>query len=232
MRPLVGITSSYTESDVQSLPANYVAAVESAGGVPLIIPAGISPELVDDLLGTVDALLLSGGPDVDPAFFGEPPHPRLGSVSPQRDMIEIPLARAAVQLGKPVLAICRGIQVLNVALGGTLYQDIGSQIPGALKHRQEAPRWHGTHDIAVDEDSRLVQLLGSAKIKVNTYHHQCVRDVASQLKVVARAPDGVIEGVEKPGSFVVGVQWHPECMYDKTPAFRGLFRGLVKAVDS
>lgn len=230
MKPLIGITSSYlTDSESQTLSSSYTRAIEAAGGVPVLIPAGLSPGLVDDIIARLDGLLLSGGVDVDPVFYGEMPHPKLGAVSPERDNIEIPLARAAIQVGLPVFAICRGIQVMNVAMGGTLIQDIASQVDGALKHRQEAPRWHGTHDVSVEPESRLAQLLGSTRVRVNTYHHQCIKSVASGFKVVATSPDGVIEGIERLNGFAVGVQWHPEGMWERVPVFAGLFRGLVKA---
>jgi putative glutamine amidotransferase len=232
MKPVIGITSSYApESDSQSLPSAYVRAVEAAAGLPFIIPAGISAQLADEVLGVIDGLLLSGGGDIDPQIFGESPHQRLGTISPERDFIEIPLAQAALKRGLPVLAICRGIQVLNVAAGGTLIQDIPSQVPGAIKHRQEAPRWLGTHAVVVAPDSRLAALLGATQVRVNSYHHQSVKAVAPGFRLSAEAPDGIIEAIESlcPDRFALGVQWHPEGMFEKVPAFARLFQGLVEA---
>jgi len=230
VKPRIGLTSSYSpDNDSQVLPANYVRAIEQAGGIPLIVPAGISGNLAGDVLDRMDGLLLSGGPDLDPALFGEAPHQRLGQVSPERDIIEIPLTQAALARGVPILAICRGIQTLNVSAGGTLIQDIVSLVPGALKHRQEAPRWHGSHGVQIEPGSLIAALLGTTEIRVNTFHHQCVKAVAPGFKITARAPDGVIEGIEGPGGFVLGVQWHPEGMFERVPVFAGLFRGLVEA---
>ncbi|MDP2856946.1 MAG: gamma-glutamyl-gamma-aminobutyrate hydrolase family protein [Bacillota bacterium] len=228
---MIGLTSSFSaENNSQALPSTYVAAIEQAGGIPLIIPAGISPALSDAILQRIDGLLLTGGPDVDPSYFGEGPHPRLGAVTPERDVIEIPLTQAAVACRLPILAICRGIQLLNIAMGGSVIQDIASQVKDPLKHRQEAPRWHGTHEVAVAEGSRLAGLLGTTCVRVNTFHHQAVKDVAPGFEIVARAPDGVIEGIERPGSFIVGVQWHPEGMYERVPEMARLFRGYIEAV--
>lgn len=232
MRPLIGITSSFSpENDSQTLPSAYVRSIETAGGIPFIIPAGISPDLIGSILNRVDGILLSGGVDIDPMLFGESPHQKLGAVSPERDSIEIPLTKEALARGVPILAICRGVQVLNVAAGGTLIQDIPSQVPGAIKHRQEAPRWLGTHDINIEPGSKVACLLGTTQVRVNSYHHQSVKDVAPGFKVTARAPDGIIEAIETTNQdrFAVGVQWHPEGMWEKVPLFVGLFKGLVKA---
>lgn len=230
MRPVIGLTSSFTpDNNAQALPSSYVWAIESQGGIPFIIPAGISPEHSDAILEKLDGLLLTGGPDVDPSYFGEEPHPKLGGVTPERDVIEIPLARAAVARSMPILAICRGIQLLNIAMGGSVIQDIASQVRDPLKHRQEAPRWHGSHSVTVAAGSRLAGLLGTTKIMVNTFHHQAVKNVAPGFEVVARAPDGIIEGIERPGCFIVGVQWHPEGMYDRVPEMARIFKGFVEA---
>jgi len=230
LKPVIGLTSSFSpENNAQALPSTYISAIEAAGGIPLIIPAGISPSLSDAILQKIDGLLLTGGPDVDPLYFGEEPHPRLGLVTPERDVIEIPLTQAAVAGGLPILAICRGIQVLNIAMGGSVIQDIASQVKDPLKHRQEAPRWHGTHEVTVNEGSRLAGLLGTTSIRVNTFHHQAVKEAAPGFEVVARAQDGIIEGIERPGCFVVGVQWHPEGMYERVPEMARLFQGFVDA---
>ncbi len=231
LRPLVGVSCSNSnepgESRRYTLPHDYVYAIASAGGEAVILPAGDS-ESASRLAGALDGILLSGGADLDPRHFGEDPHPGLGHVDPERDEFELALVRAAIQAGTPILAICRGMQVLNVAMGGTLYQDIPSQVSGAIKHRQDAPRYHASHKVAVERHSKLAGMVGAGDVLVNSLHHQAVREVAPGLIVSARATDGVIEGIESTHDlFVVGVQWHPECMTDVYPAMLEIFAAFV-----
>lgn len=234
MRPRIGLTCSVradAPAPVHELSDAYVRAVVAAGGLPLLLPAVGGEDLAAEMLAGVDGLLLTGGVDVDPAWYGQEPSPRLGRVSPERDALELPLARVALARGIPVLAICRGIQVLNVAAGGTLVQDLPTEWSDAIKHYQDAPRWFGSHAVEVLPGSRLAELLGQARLRVNSFHHQALRDVAPGLVVTARAPDGVVEAVEAadPRRFVLGVQWHPEAMWEREPVFLHLFRGLVEA---
>lgn len=166
-----------------------------------------------DVLAVADALVLTGGEDVDPARYGETPHPRLGTVSQVRDAWEIALVNEARARRLPVLAICRGIQILNVALGGTLIQDIPSEIDTEIDHDPDRARTERTHTVEVAGESRLARAIGVTRLEVNSVHHQAVRRVAPTLRVVATAPDGVIEGVETAPDdpwWCVGVQWHPE----------------------
>jgi putative glutamine amidotransferase len=179
-----------------------------------------------------DALLFAGGGDVDPRHFGAAPHPQLGAVEELRDEVELTLARRAAADGLPLLGICRGIQLLNVALGGTLYQDIPAELPAALDHyasRNGRDRAHMAHTIALEADSWLAAQLGAVELPVNTFHHQALRDVAPGLSVTGRAPDGVIEAVEGIGtSFVVGVQCHPEELWEQAdPRWARMFRAFV-----
>ena len=202
----------------------YVEALEGAGLTPLVLPAMIDPERAARALDAVGGLVLSGGEDVDPARYGAARHPRLGATDPRRDDVEAALIRAARERALPVLAICRGAQILNVALGGTLYQDLGSERPGPIDHADVT----GRHPVAIDADTLLQRTLGSRELTANSRHHQAIKDVAPGLVVVARAPDGVIEGVELavPGDqWLLGVQWHPENL-----AEAGLFRGFAEAV--
>ncbi len=192
----------------------------------ILAPAG--QEAATAFADALDGILLSGGADIDPRHFGEDPHPKMGPIDPERDEFELALVRAALQAGTPLLAICRGIQVLNVAAGGTLYQDIPSQLAGAIKHRQDAPAYHATHRIAVERHTKLAGMVGTGDVFVNSFHHQAVRDVAPGLVVSARASDGVVEGVESGrDTFVVGVQWHPESMVDASPAMLEIFSAFV-----
>lgn len=233
-RPLIGIVAgqhSTREGVVRlGLPRAYVSALEMAGGVPVIIPLVEDTRLADTYLQPLDGLLLAGGGDVDPARFGEEPIPQLGSVDPERDALEIALAEKALAADLPVLGICRGIQVLNVAAGGTLYQDLPSQVPHALKHDQSAPRWYPCHDVRLEPDSMLARLFQAETLRVNSFHHQAVRVVAQPFRVAAKAKDAVIEAMEsRAHTFVVGVQWHPECMVERYPVQRLLFTAFVKA---
>jgi putative glutamine amidotransferase len=203
-----------------------------AGAAPLLIPAVTDERLLRSIYVSLDGLVLSGGGDVHPIHFGEALHEKCEPVLPERDETELALARWAVDDGKPLLAICRGIQVLNVALGGSLYQDIEDQIPRAERHRwyPDYPRDLLSHTVAVTPETRLARVLGTVSLGVNSMHHQALKDVAPGLIVVARAPDGVIEGLDVDGHpFALGVQWHPEELAAGDPAQQGLFDALVEA---
>lgn len=229
-RPVIGIPTDHNVDRQLTLPAAYAAVVAQAGGVPLLIPALAEPELTAHWLELVDGLLLAGGADVDPNHYGEDPLPRLGRITPERDLAELALARGALAAGLPILGICRGLQVLCVAAGGTLLQDIPSQVPGALKHRQQAPLWYGTHDVIIEAGTRLARFLGDGPLRVNSFHHQAVDLLPPGFRAVATAPDGIIEGMEKgDGPFALGVQWHPEAMIEGQPRFMALFSGFVDA---
>jgi putative glutamine amidotransferase len=178
--------------------------------------------------------LLTGGSDVDPALYGEARQPTLKRVIPERDAFEIALCQEALRRDLPVLAICRGQQLLNVALGGTLHQDIGSQVPDAIEHVGSGARWDTTHDVELLPGTRLRSILVDQTLPVNSFHHQAVKRVAEGLVVSARSPvDGVIEGLEsRCHGFVLAVQWHPEDFFEHSPAFEPLFSALVEACNA
>jgi len=202
----------------------YVRALESAGLVPLAVPTMLSAERVGAALAAVRGLVLTGGEDVAPDRYGATPHPRLGEVDPVRDAAELELITAARARRLPILAICRGIQILNVAFGGTLYQDLDSERPGPVPHSDGARR----HAVRVEPGSLLARTLGTPSASVNSRHHQAIRDLAPGLKAVAWAEDGVIEGAEPADAsapWTVAVQWHPEDLTE-----RALFEGFAKAV--
>ncbi len=236
--PLIGVTG-YADQSARppSIPLfavaqTYTDAVSSAGGGPVIIPPHLETELLQGVLDRLRGLVLSGGGDIHPSFFGEADCGLLWRVDERRDGGELWLARWALRNKLPTLAICRGIQVLNVAAGGTLIQDIPTQRPNGLSHSGVTgqPRATVAHTVDVEPGSRLVHLIGTAECGVNSSHHQAVKDVGHQLRVVAHARDGIIEGLEAADHpFCVGVQWHPEAMVETTPAMRGLFTGLVEA---
>lgn len=221
LKPVIGITCSY---DLMrgSFRVNkaYVDAIERTDGIPLILPS-ISSSNVNEILSLIDGVLLSGGVDVDPYLFGEKPIPSMGKIDPIRDLFEIALVNSAIRREMPILAICRGIQVLNVAAGGTLYQDIEAQIDNPVKHRWatreglDAPPNYPTHIIRIKTGSRLHRIFGREILRVNSFHHQSVKDVGRKFVATAWAEDGVIEAIEYVGkSFIIGVQWHPELMID------------------
>ena len=217
----------------------YVHALTRAGAAPLLVPNLTDKTLLRTLYELLDGLLLAGGEDVDPAYYDEPRHEKCGPVSPERDKAELALTRWAMDDGKPLLAICRGIQVLNVALGGNLYQDIQAQTRGADKHDWHPgyPRNRLSHMAIVAPQTRLAHILGplnsprSLCIPVNSLHHQAIKDVAPGLTVAARAPDKIIEAVEAEAHpFAIGVQWHPEELADNDVQAQRIFDALVEAV--
>src|SRR5688500_13373883 len=211
---------------------DYLESVRRAGGEPIEVVVG--SEIPEHLLSRVDGLMLTGGGDVDPALYGEIPHGTFEAAEDGRDGFEIALARAAVKSGIPFLAICRGMQVLHVAIGGTLVQDIPSQVTGALEPSVPQPRFHIAHEVWVSKGSRHATLLADhmedgETCHVNSRHHQSVKDVAAGFEVTATSPDGVVEAMEKPDApFCLAVQWHPENFW-RTGEFRELFQGLVQA---
>ena len=234
--PLIGVTSSeyrrlgeHHETPEGEPPRREMAlgvvygeAVSRAGGLPVILtPAG--PHAIDAMLDRLDGLCLSGGPDLHPTTYGAEPDPRLGPTEPQADAFEIALARRAAARGIPVLGVCRGMQVMNVAAGGTLHQHVDD-------HRQQAPGDHTAHRVRLARGSRVRTLTGGAgDVDVNSFHHQAPERIGRGLRVAGRSPDGVVEAIEDPRAlFHVGVQWHAECLVDR-PEHLGLFAGLVAA---
>lgn len=241
MKPLIGITCGMGQAiydrnmphpSIQQhhLNDSYVQAVLQAGGIPVFLPSVEDPGLMRAMADQVDGILLSGGDDLDPNLFGKRPTGRLGTISPWRDRAELAIAEYVLkETGKPVLGICRGVQVMNVALGGSLYIDLPSE--GKLEHGLTMyPRNVTSHEIEVAENTHLAAIFGSGIHKVNSFHHQAVDALGENLTVTARSvPDGVIEAVELPGPrFALGVQWHPEelrCLEDA----KKLFQAFVKA---
>ncbi len=225
--PRIGITTyGRNEQGRFCLPAAYVDAVRQAGGVPLLLPPG--EERPERVLEVVDGLILAGGGDIDPAYYGGQNHPTLYLVDPERDRFELHLARAVVDGNVPVLGICRGSQVLNVAWGGDLVPHLPEDEDAPVRHRLP-PRVPTDHPVRVDPGSRLAGILGEREVSVRSWHHQAVRRVAPGWRAVAWAPDGTVEAVEcQRESWAVGVQWHPELSLD-SPVHRRLFEALVQA---
>ncbi|MCM8749194.1 gamma-glutamyl-gamma-aminobutyrate hydrolase family protein [Thermomicrobiaceae bacterium CFH 74404] len=240
--PVIGITPSPSTDTFShgtferyALSTNYARAIEHAGGIPIVLV----PQLdhLSHLVRILDGVLLSGGGDIRPSRYGDSTvHPETYGIHDLRDEFELALARSALELDLPLLCICRGIQVLNVALGGTLIQDIGDQVPTTIEHRQqrrEIPSTEPSHEVEIVPGSLLHAIYGDTVIAVNSFHHQALREVASELRVVGRAPDGIVEAVELAGRrFVLGVQWHPEMMFEAHPEHLKPFRALVEAAEA
>jgi putative glutamine amidotransferase len=234
--PIIGVTSNLTPAKdgkiaVVSVGEAYIQSVLRAGGIPVVIPVGLSEAELQALFPRLDGILLTGGGDIDPERFNGPAHPRVYDIDPRRDDLEIRLVQMAAENDKPFLGICRGIQVINVALGGSLYTDISDQLPGSFKHDwyPDVPRSHLAHEVAVSQQSKLAGILGGAIFQVNSLHHQGLDRLAPGLTAAAFSTDRLIEAVELEGHrFGIGVQWHPEWLQEHAPQ-RQLFQALVQA---
>lgn len=235
-RKLIGITCGITEPKEktpsrQQLNRAYTRAIEQAGGIPVILPVTSDAAVAQRYLDVIDGLLLSGGADIAPQRYGQTPHPTVNDVELDRDVTELALVRAALAQDMPLFAICRGIQTLNVALGGTLYQDLPTEHPSEINHRQTdkgLTRDAFSHDMLIEPNSRLRDLVNVGEMRINSLHHQAVRDVAEGLVVTGRAPDGVIEAAEMPSKrYVLAVQFHPEETAIHDPHTRQLFAAFV-----
>lgn len=209
---------------------DYVKAVIHSGGVPLILPIIEHQELIEAQVSSIDALVISGGYDVHPFLYNEEPHILLENVYPERDHYEKSLIETAYRLKKPILGICRGMQLLNVVFGGSLYQDVSLIDGDLIQHRQKSRSHSLSHCVYIVPDTRLFSIFKQEKIQTNSYHHQAVKRLAPEFKISAKAKDGVIEGIEKEGDhFILGVQWHPEGFCLQNTYMLQLFRELVHA---
>ena len=228
-QPIIGITTyGRDERGRYTLPSEYVTAVERAGGVPVLIPP--LPALAARYLALADGFVLAGGGDLDPAHYGGDGHETLYGVDAQRDALELELARRIVERRVPSLAVCRGLQVLNVALGGTLIEHLPAVVGEDVLHRAP-PREPTPHAVRVKAGSRLAQVAGATEFAPMSWHHQAVRTLAPGLEAVATAPDGTIEAVELPAHpWLLAVQWHPELTAQRDPAQQRLFDALIQAV--
>lgn len=229
-KPVIGITAAHCSEELKTFPRHYyVESIRKAGGIPIILPPIRAQEEGSAVLSLLDGLLLTGGGDISPVYLREDPLRGIGECFPERDWSEILLTQLSLQQDLPLLGICRGIQVLAVAAGGRIYQDIPSQHPIAMQHRQTAPRQYAWHDVDITKDSVLYHLLSERKIGVNSLHHQAVLEIPPGFIQNALASDGIIEGIEKPDAkFCIGVQWHPESMENEMHS-EALFRGFVEA---
>lgn len=227
-RPSIGITTRRANDEGRyELSATYVLAVRAAGGFPVLLPPGeIDPEECFEFL---DGIVMTGGPDVDPKLYGGKDHPQLYGVDAERDACEIALARAIVEHDKPALCICRGMQVLNVALGGTLVEHVPDEFGNDVVHRGDEEYSH--HDVTIQPGSRLAKIVGATKMSTPSWHHQAVRAPAKGFLAAAKSSDGVIEAIEHPDHpLLVAVQWHPEHTAAKDARQRALFENLIAAL--
>jgi len=234
MKPLIGITTNQSQNAYGQptimLMQSYVNAVIQAGGVPVLIPSLIAEDGSDAVYSRLDGILFSGGGDISLEHFSGEPHPRIDDVDLARDSIELKFVNAAATDGKPFLGICRGCQAVNVALGGTLYTHIPDQLPNALDHDYPGnKRTVLVHEVKIEEGTRIAEIYGEPIIKVNSLHHQGLKDIAPSLRVAGHSPDGLVEAIELPDhSFGLAVQWHPEWLTDQEST-RSLFRKFVDA---
>jgi putative glutamine amidotransferase len=233
--PLIGVTTWRTTSPSGypqvSVSEAYVRALVEAGACPVLLPSGLSSETLQAILPCLDGVLFTGGGDINPACYGAPDNPEVNGVDDSRDQLELDLLEWAAGKRLPYFGICRGLQLVNVGLGGTLYADISGQRPGAMNHDWDAdyPRHYLAHPVEVRPESLLMKILGQPSVQVNSLHHQGIERLASGLKPVAFAPDGLVEAVEQPGHpFGLAVQWHPENLTAHAE-MRALFRTFVEA---
>ena len=232
-KPRIGLSgcSYFLNNGTQRAYLNhdYIYSVEEAGGIPLVLPIIQDVEAIRGMAQSIDGLLLTGGEDINPLYFGENPEPKLGEIHDERDQFELALSKEVRSLNKPIFGICRGLQIMAVALGGSLWQDLGNATENPIKHAQEAGRHVATHTVKFLEGSHLATILGPSTT-VNSYHHQAVKEPGPTGIVVATAPDGIIEAVDwtQGGTLCVGVQWHPEGMTKTRPDMLALFEEFVR----
>ncbi|MFE1627599.1 gamma-glutamyl-gamma-aminobutyrate hydrolase family protein [Brevibacillus reuszeri] len=232
MRPIIGVTTFLSEqSKYSTVSRNYIDSIYAAGGLPVNIPIISNESNYEDYIDMLDGLLFTGGNDIAPYYFGENPVRELNSMSSIRDEYEFSLFKAAYEKNMPIFGICRGIQLINVAMDGSLYQDIYSQCPGTLGHSPEhTASDEFYHAVQIKVDTQLYEIFGEERIFTNSFHHQSVKQLGNNLIATAYSEDGIVEAIESTEDrFLLGVQWHPECMTKRHPMFLKLFRAFVEA---
>ena len=230
-KPLIGVLPlvDYEKDSYWMLPG-YMEGIQSVGGLPFMLPMTADREDIHRIIDRFDGFLFTGGQDVSPGVYGETAVPECGETSPERDVMELELLKAAIDADKPILGICRGIQFINAARGGTVYQDLPSQRPSRLEHHQSPPYHIPVHTVNICQNTPLYSLLGIETLAVNSYHHQAVKTVSPALRTMAEASDGLTEAVFMPDRrFVWAVQWHPEFSFKTDDSSRLIFEAFVKA---
>ncbi|MCQ2532115.1 MAG: gamma-glutamyl-gamma-aminobutyrate hydrolase family protein [Saccharofermentans sp.] len=232
MKPIIGLVPLIDEKKESfwMLPG-YMDGITEAGGIPVMLPLTHDEGEIEELLDHMHGILLTGGHDVSPALYNEKPLKECAQTIEERDRMEMILLKKTLERDMPVLGICRGIQFLNVFTGGTLYQDLPTQRPTKTEHHQSPPYDIPVHEVTIKDDSKLFKLLGKSSIRVNSYHHQAIKDIGEDLKIMAISEDGLTEAVEMPDKrFVWAVQWHPEFAYKKDDVQRKIFEEFVKSM--
>lgn len=227
----IGVSSNWLDNEQEQRLVNaYVKCISENGGVPMVLPVTDKEEIIREYCNKVDAFLLTGGGDIDPRYWREELTEMSNKPSETRDFFDITLTRYALESGKKVLGICRGMQSIAILTGGTLYQDIYRQIPdkAPLCHSQKTPRYETHHKVEIAPESALGKIMGTTETAVNSFHHQAVKSVGNKCLVTAKAPDGIIEGIELKGQAVIGVQWHPEELFGNHSEQKALFKWLIE----
>lgn len=231
MKPLIGLTCQYDYSQrrkYNKINYTYIDAIKRVGGIPIILPIVNESDIIERYLGIVQGIILTGGGDAAPLLYGEEPIREVDSICYERDNMELKIIKRAYEIEIPIFGICRGIQMINIALGGTIYQDIYRQIPNSLGHNAGSSIEGGYHTIEIVKDSILFEIFKKERIQVNSEHHQSVRALGNNLRINATSLDGVIEGIESTNDkFVLGVQFHPEAMIDKHEEILNIFKYFV-----
>lgn len=232
-KPLIGILPLYDlEKESYWMLPGYMKGIEEAGGLPVMLPLTSDPEEIEQLSEEMDGYLFTGGPDIDPSLYGEEKRETCGVTCKLRDEMEIPMFRAVYEKNKPIFGICRGIQLINTALGGSLYQDLPTEHPSNTVHRQTVPPTEPTHEVTLMADAPLHKVIGADTLMVNSCHHQAIKTLGKGLSVMAVSEDGLVEGVYAPEKyFVQAVQWHPEFMHLVNENSRKILRSFVKACE-
>lgn len=233
-KPVIGVSGSqiveqdgiYSGYKLNYIPYDYTEAIEDNGGIPYIIPMLKKEENVIQALKGLDGIILSGGHDINPLLWGEEPKKYIGELLPERDEFDLILFKEAKKLNIPILGICRGHHLINIALGGSLHQDINSEISDSLKHTQNTYYTNATHNVSIKENTFLYNVLGN-KCTINSFHHLAVKDLGEGLMVSAFAKDGVVEGIESEDGNIIGIQWHPEMMYRKREDMAKIFESFI-----
>jgi putative glutamine amidotransferase len=230
MKPIIAILGAVDDDKTVTLQNTYTRAIEAAGGLPLIIPYTENEESIAEYVKICDGFLFSGGCDIEPRKFGEDTLPECGKIQLYRDYIELEIFKRAFDEKKPIMGICRGIQLINVALGGTLYQNIPTQISTDIPHRQTEAKNQPSHSVKIFSDTPLMELISKERMTANSFHHQSIKSLGEGLEVMALADDGIIEAIYRNGeNYILGYQWHPERLFDTDADNKALFDDFISA---